>query len=341
MNTTQNLRSNYLVYLLGAAAGLAGCVSPTPGIYSDANYRYPIGHEQRADDRAAYQREIERLRARNSKLEAQLNALNEDCIISIHRLFLKVLDSGETEARSVKISVSLSSYLSYKSKSTHRETDMTDFRDYVTSDDPVIIQLAEALTSGIKTKEAATRTILNFCQYFPYSEWGSIVEHNNLRRPVETLVESGDCDNMAVLAASLMRALGIESALLDLEHELKQDGKNIFRRHFAVGVVGNFSGVHYELDGIKYFYAEATGGEWPGNVDRKYIPVGEVMKEFEGVPAKIYPLKKPTKGKYLKNGNDNLKKDNQNSWLLPDHKDMYKAYLPPKMRIHRGNVGRV
>lgn len=85
--------------------------------------------------------------------------------------------------------------------------------------------------------------------------------------PVETLVEGGDCEDKAILLAAFLRAIGYRVALLE------------FSEHVAVGVeCPTCWGTYYLVDGVKYFYVEATAPGWL---------VGEVPPDFCGEPAYV------------------------------------------------------
>ena len=93
--------------------------------------------------------------------------------------------------------------------------------------------------------------------------------------PVETLAESaGDCEDYAILGASILQALGYEVALLFLPG------------HCALGVAGakGMEGAFAEHEGLRYYYCEMTGQGWT---------FGELPQEFENVGPEISPVPKP------------------------------------------------
>ncbi|MDO4552544.1 MAG: hypothetical protein Q4C22_03305 [Bacillota bacterium] len=82
--------------------------------------------------------------------------------------------------------------------------------------------------------------------------------------PLETLVdEGGDCEDSAILLASLLKEMGYGAVLIQTED------------HMAVGIAGDdtMTGVYYEWDGRRYFYVETTSPGWI---------IGEVPPEVEG-----------------------------------------------------------
>lgn len=90
--------------------------------------------------------------------------------------------------------------------------------------------------------------------------------------PLETLAdEGGDCEDSAILLASLLRELGYGTVLIQ------------FQDHMAVGVKGEASipGSYFEMDGIRYYYVETTSPGWD---------IGDVPEQMEDQPAKILKL---------------------------------------------------
>ncbi|HWQ78860.1 MAG TPA: transglutaminase-like domain-containing protein [Anaerovoracaceae bacterium] len=90
--------------------------------------------------------------------------------------------------------------------------------------------------------------------------------------PLETLAdEGGDCEDSAILLASLLRELGYSTVLIQFEN------------HMAVGVKGgeSISGSYFEVDGSRYYYVETTSPGWD---------IGEVPEPMIDQPARILTL---------------------------------------------------
>jgi len=69
--------------------------------------------------------------------------------------------------------------------------------------------------------------------------------------PVETLIEGGDCEDKAILAAALLRQLGYKTLLLR------------FQDHAAIAVaVPCTRGTYFEFAGEKYWFAEVSNKTW-------------------------------------------------------------------------------
>lgn len=114
-----------------------------------------------------------------------------------------------------------------------------------------------------------------FVQHFPYSyDEQSIGQAEYPRYPLETLYdETGDCECLSILGASLLKILGYEVALLD------------YPQHIALGVAGAdlFEGAFFvdATTGRRYYYVELTSEGWQ---------VGEVPADLRNVTPRILPV---------------------------------------------------
>lgn len=90
--------------------------------------------------------------------------------------------------------------------------------------------------------------------------------------PVESLVDTeGDCKDVSVLAAALLKTMGYDVALLYVPG------------HVALGVVGaeGLEGAHVEHDGKEYYYCEMTAAGWK---------IGELPEGDAGVDVEVHPV---------------------------------------------------
>jgi hypothetical protein len=128
---------------------------------------------------------------------------------------------------------------------------------FVTPNDEVVISVAEQLRSlaeaqGYNEYETAN-FVLRFVQSLQYTYDNVTTPRNEYWRfPVETLVdETGDCEDTAILYASLMEALGYDAVLV------------LLPSHAAVGIAGNnYTGFYYNYNGVRYYYCETTSTGW-------------------------------------------------------------------------------
>lgn len=101
--------------------------------------------------------------------------------------------------------------------------------------------------------------------------------------PVETLVENkGDCDIFSCVAASILKAGGLNVVLLYYE---SQSHMNIAvsLSHMPLDVRGQ---VYYvTVDGVQYYMAETTGGDWENG-----WRVGECPDTLKDAPVQIITL---------------------------------------------------
>ena len=149
-----------------------------------------------------------------------------------------------------------------------------EFAGFVTPN--ALEPIAEDLWSIYDDEEDFANGVLMILHQIPYNE-------SDRRFPIETIVENeGDCDTFSYLAASIMKAGGVEVVLLYYENE----------SHMNVGVGLSQSPqdarsvVHYyEFQGTNYYVAECTGGNW-----QEGWRVGECPEDFEGASAVVVTL---------------------------------------------------
>lgn len=114
--------------------------------------------------------------------------------------------------------------------------------------------------------------MISFVHTIPYTidlETTGFAEYP--RYPVETLVEGGDCEDRAILAAAILYELDIDCLLILMED------------HMALGLKdnGNFSGQSYVYNGTVYYYAGVTDGE---------TVVGVVSKNINPTVLALFPV---------------------------------------------------
>ncbi len=156
--------------------------------------------------------------------------------------------------------------------STHEEYITTYCLDE--DDDLLIAAVVERIKAvadeyGYSTSDTA-RLIVSFVQGLDYIEdIDSTGSDEYPRYPMETLLEkAGDCEDFAILTATLLRELDFGAALV------------FFKDHAGVGVeaVEDYPGYYFEVDDVKYFYLETT--------DRGWV-VGDMPEEYRDEPAVV------------------------------------------------------
>jgi hypothetical protein len=162
---------------------------------------------------------------------------------------------------SIQASVSAQAYAEYgrntASRSYYYGFTQEDVQTFVTSDDPIIMEIATKLKSIASSKGfSEVQTInfaLRFCQSLLYSYDNASAGANEYWRfPVETLYdETGDCEDTSFLFASVAEAMGYDAVMVFLPG------------HAAVAVESSqASGSYYQYEGMKYYYCETTGSGW-------------------------------------------------------------------------------
>lgn len=158
--------------------------------------------------------------------------------------------------------------------------DMGVLNSFIVYDDDwsLIDQIADELWKLSADDKEYAEITLEFVHsaIFYMSDLESTGQGEYWRYPDETLFDKvGDCEDTAFLYASLLRAKGIPTVIIE------------YVDHLAVGVgIQGFIGTYYEYDGKRYFYAETTSnmfdedrnrerdykiGEIPPGLDEAYV----------------------------------------------------------------------
>ncbi len=163
-------------------------------------------------------------------------------------------------------------------KTVDREK-ISNYSYYVTdtTDDEYLTSLAEKFKEAAEEENYSdldmVKNIILFVQNLNYVDDKVDTGYDEYPKfPLETLTdEGGDCEDSAILLASLLRELGYGTVLIQ------------FPDHMAVGVKGEESilGSYYEMDGIRYYYVETTSTGWE---------IGEIPDQLKDQPAKILSL---------------------------------------------------
>ncbi len=114
--------------------------------------------------------------------------------------------------------------------------------------------------------------IVSFVQNLPYTEDNVTSPYDEYPRfPLETLIEGGgDCEDTAILAATLLKELGHDVMLIRLPG------------HMALGVAcETCDGTYYVAAGKRYYYIETTGTGWR---------IGQIPPQYECERARLFPL---------------------------------------------------
>jgi hypothetical protein len=200
--------------------------------------------------------------------------LSSTCLAQNSDHMFVILDQSDgSRTHQLSISITQTLYEYYLDKD-HLLSHNYDLSKFVTPDplEPV----ASELWSICSNEEDFVNSILMITHQIPYKESGP------QKFPIETIVENeGDCDLFSFLAASIIKAGGIDVVLLLYEEE----------EHMALGV--NLSNkpneartdiFYISFEEKRYYIAECTGnleGGWR---------VGECPDIIQGAEARIIPL---------------------------------------------------
>jgi hypothetical protein len=181
-------------------------------------------------------------------------------------------DGNVTYELNVAIPENLNEY--YEEKS-HRLASSSEFSNFVT---PYALQpIADRLWEIYDNQEDFANGVLMMVHQITY------VETTPVAYPVETMAnEQGDCDLFSLIAASVIKAGGLEVVLLYYED---QSHMNI-GVHLSSAPQDTRDTVHYVTqDGTRYYIAECTGGKW-----KEGWRVGECPEDLKQVSAEVVSL---------------------------------------------------
>jgi len=196
------------------------------------------------------------------------------CFAANYDYTYELLDhSGGSTNYRLTVSVTSSLYEYYRSKDHNLQ--IYDFAKFVTPHP--LKPIADDLWSIYSDDEDFANGVLMIVHQIPYLESGP------QKYPVETIVENeGDCDLLSFIAASIMKAGGLDVVLFLYETQ----------SHMNVGVYlseepndARSTVYYYTHDGKRYYVAECTGDDW-----RHGWRVGESSDLLKDASARIITL---------------------------------------------------
>lgn len=147
---------------------------------------------------------------------------------------------------------------------------------------PIISQIAKHETAGCSSKEGAAQRLLDFVH--SYVSDADMEAEDASKHPVVTLVRRyGDCEGLTALFGSLVKAAGIDFALLYFSsHKYGEPS------HVMGGVAGDFHGAYYLKNSRRYFPAETTGTLFFERPEKRFI--GRLPSQFDGKIPTVYVI---------------------------------------------------
>ena len=201
--------------------------------------------------------------------------LSGRCLADTHEYNYHLLDSpdGSTVYR-LTVTINDTLYEYYNSTQNHNLYGY-DFSKFVTPD--ALKPIADDLWTIYSNEEDFANGVLMIVHQISY------VESDPQKYPVETIFEDeGDCDLFTIVAASIMKAGGLDVVLLLLE----QQDHMLLGVHLSESPKDARSQLYfYRYEGKKYYVAETTGGKWENG-----WRVGECPEILQKSYAKVIPL---------------------------------------------------
>jgi len=197
------------------------------------------------------------------------------CLAANYEYTYRLLDEpGGSSRYELRVSVTASLYEYYQGRS-HTIHGYLELGRFVTPD--ALSPVAESLRALYGDDEDFANAVLMIVHQIPYVAGGG------QKYPVETIVENeGDCDLFSFIAASVMKAGGLDVVLLYYE---EQSHMNL-GVHLPQTPRGARYGVYYYTHGgRRYYMAECTGDNWEDG-----WRVGECSDRLKQAEALIIPL---------------------------------------------------
>jgi len=158
----------------------------------------------------------------------------------------------------------------YRIDYSYYVTDLKDDKEL----EEIVASFNEFASNQGLEEEEKLNLMVRFIQSIPYKlDIESMAQKEYPRYPIETLVDNeGDCEDTAILTASLLKLMGYDVLLLDLPE------------HMAVAVSSDrvtFHGYYYLENNKKYYYVETTEPGWA---------IGEIPEEYENTSVYLIHL---------------------------------------------------
>ena len=191
---------------------------------------------------------------------------------SLSYQLLNRLDGNVTYELNVVVPETLEDYYA---ESSHRLTSSSEFSKFVT---PYALQpIAERLWEIYDEEEDFANGVLMMMHQISY------METTPGKYPVETMVDGqGDCDLFSFIAASVIKAGGLDVVLLYYE---EQSHMNIGVHLSSAPADVRDSVFYVTQDGTRYYVAECTGGNWEDG-----WRIGECPPDLKEVSAEVVTL---------------------------------------------------
>ena len=199
--------------------------------------------------------------------------LSSSCLADSHKYSYELIGPDESTIYRLTVTVSDALYDYYKNQDHVLYN--YDFSTFVTPD--ALKPIADDLWTIYNNEEDFANGVLMIVHQIPY------LESEPQMYPVETIFENnGDCDLFTIIAASIMKAGGIDVVLLLLE----QYDHMLLGVHLPESPRNARSQIYfYRYNGQKYYVAETTGGHWQTG-----WRVGECPEILQMAYGQVIPL---------------------------------------------------
>jgi hypothetical protein len=211
-----------------------------------------------------------------------------------------------------------SSLYNYYQKQNHNTFNIEDFSKFVTPN--VFRSIAENVQNVTRnmpySDEVFANAVLEIVHQIQYNK-------TDLKFPTETIVDnSGDCDTLSLLAASIMKAGDLDVVLLFYEDShVSHINIGVHLLNEPVYYTKGTKPFYYEYNDKKYFTAESTGDNWK---------VGDQPQDYISTEPKIISIKNHEKTSFAQISS------NLDSPLIPSSISL--SLIPESLKVEDGGT---
>lgn len=166
----------------------------------------------------------------------------------------------------------------YYQQQSHNTYNIEEYSKFITPNifRSIALNLENVTNNLVCNDEVLANAVLDIVHQIPYKK-------SNVKFPIETMIDnSGDCDTLSLLAASIMKAAGLDVVLFLYENSsVSHMNLGVHLSNEPIYDLQESKAFYYEYDNKRYFTAETAGGNWR---------VGQQPQTYASVIPKIISI---------------------------------------------------